>query len=234
MKLQVLIVDDDLMSRKALERMCQQDERLDIAAICDSATAARDVMAEKEIDLLLLDVEMPEMNGIELLHSLPVLPQVIFTTSKAEYAADAFEFQAIDFLKKPITPARFSVAIEKAVKNRQQNQYMGSPTGGNSNEIYIRENGRFLRLNADDILYFENVGDYVRVKTNSDSHIIHGTMKGLDEKITDPRFFKVHRSYIVNLHKIKDIEEGSLVIERTVIPISRAHRAPLLAKLNIL
>ena len=103
-----------------------------------------------------------------------------------------------------------------------------------SNEIYVREDGRYIRVPCEEILFFENVGDYVRVKTLRNQHIIHGTLKSIDEKLNDSRFLKVHRSYIINLSKIKDIEENSLVIDKTVIPISRANKGELLGRLKIL
>ena len=107
-------------------------------------------------------------------------------------------------------------------------------TKQNAKDIFIREDRKYVRLDFDDILFFENVGDYVRVKTATTSHIIHGTLRGIAERLEDPRFLKVHRSYIVNLQKIKDIEENTLVIEKTVIPISRAHKPILMSKLNLL
>lgn len=170
------------------------------------------------------------MSGIEMLDRLPVLPLIVFTTSNADYAADAFEYQAIDFLKKPIAMPRFEQAVERVmafVGKRQAYQER-------ANEIFVREDGRLVRIACDDILYFENVGDYIRIKTTSGQHIFHGTLKGVDEKLNDPRFLKVHRTFIVNLSKIKDIEEHNLVIERTVIPISRANKGELLNRLKIL
>ena len=103
-----------------------------------------------------------------------------------------------------------------------------------ADELFVREDGHLVRIACDDILYFENVGDYIRIKTTNGQHIFHGTLKGVDEKLNDPRFLKVHRTFIVNLSKIKDIEEHNLVIERTVIPISRANKGELLSRLKIL
>ena len=103
-----------------------------------------------------------------------------------------------------------------------------------ADEIYVKEDGRYIRVPCDDILFFENVGDYIRVKTSKSQYIIHGTLKSIDEKLNDARFLKVHRTYIVNLSKIKDIEENSLVIDKSVIPISRANKGELLGRLKIL
>ena len=233
MKINCLIVDDDSMARLALQRLCSKVEFLNVAGICESAEEALEVMNQEEsqVDLLFLDMEMPGLSGTELLDRLPVLPLVIFTTSKADYAFDAFEYGAIDFLKKPISQPRFEQAIQKILKMQNDSQAYQAL----ANEIFIRENGKYLRLASDQILFFENVGDYVRISTSAGgNHIIHGTLKGIGEKLNDPRFLKVHRSYIVNLQKIVDIEENTLVIGKTVIPISRAGKPVLMSRLKIL
>ncbi|MEZ4951598.1 MAG: LytTR family DNA-binding domain-containing protein, partial [Saprospiraceae bacterium] len=220
MILKSLIIDDDSMARKALEKLCESEPQIQVIASFENAEKAIEWMAEETPDLIFLDVEMPGISGIEFLERLPVMPMVIFTTGNQQYAFEAFEAQAVDFLKKPILRNRFKIAVQKAITTSEQ----AVESSSSQQDIYVKENGRLIRIELSDILYFENVGDYVRVKTENSSHILHGTMKGIDHKITDPRFLKVHRSYIVNLHKIKDIEENTLVIDKTVIPISRAHK----------
>ena len=230
MVLKCLIVDDDLMARKSIERLCEKNEHLQLLDIFDNGNDALAYLEKESVDLLFLDIEMPELSGIELLNQLIELPMVIFTTSKTEYAFDAFEFQAIDFIKKPITAQRFEQAVTKAFDIAKKSQIYKTQTS----DIYVREDGRFIRVPCDDIQFFENVGDYVRVKTIKAQYIIHGTLKSIDEKLNDSRFLKIHRSFIVNLDKIKDIEENSLVIEKNVIPISRANKSELMARLKIL
>ncbi len=230
MILKCLIVDDDLMARKSIERLCEKNEHLQLLGTFDNGNDALVYLEKETVDLLFLDIEMPELSGIELLNQLIALPMVIFTTSKTEYAFDAFEFQAIDFIKKPITAQRFEQAVTKALETVKKRQIYKTQT----NDIYVREDGRFIRVPCDDIQFFENVGDYVRVKTIKTQYIIHGTLKSIDEKLNDSRFLKIHRSFIINLDKIKDIEENSLVIEKTVIPISRANKSELMARLKVL
>ena len=228
-----LIIDDDSMARMAMKRLCEKNEHLELAGECESAEAALEFLSDETTttDVLFLDVEMPGISGIELLDKLPVVPMVIFTTSKADYAFDAFEYGAVDFLKKPITKPRFEQSVMKLLSIQKANQEFQQ----NSESLYVRSEGKFVRLTCDDILYFENVGDYIRIKTASgNSHIIHGTLKGVAERLQDPRFLKVHRTYIVNLDKIVDIEDNTLVIERNVIPISRAHKQILMNRLRIL
>lgn len=230
MVLNCIIVDDDLMARKALEKLCEKSELLNTIGICKDAKEALNLLSKEIIDLIFLDIEMPEITGIEFLEHAVSLPQVIFTTSKTEYAFEAFNYQVTDYLKKPITYPRFQQAVEKAYAIHEKNNAYKA----NAQEVYVREDGRFVRIPFDHILYFENVGDYIRVKTVSGSHIIHGTLKSIAAKLENPQFLKVHRSFIVNLSKIKDIEENTLVIEKKVIPISRANKPVLMGKLNLL
>jgi DNA-binding LytR/AlgR family response regulator len=156
--------------------------------------------------------------------------QVILTTAKVEYAYEAFEYHVTDYLKKPISFPRFEEAVRKAVELLRQNDR--TKTG--ANEIYIKEDGRLVRLLYDDILYIENAGDYVCIQTTTSKHIIYGTIRSLEARLPTSKFLKVHRSFIINLGKIKDIEDATLVIDRKVIPISRSHRNMLMNNLNLL
>lgn len=231
MKMKCIIVDDDLMARKALERLCEKNRSLELLVTFENGQTALDFLTNTSgVDLLFLDIEMPILSGIEVLEKLAVVPMVIFTTTRTDYAYEAFEFNAIDYLRKPITAPRFDQAVDKALTFLQKRQVFQAE----ANEIYVREDGRYIRVPCDDILFFENVGDYIRVKTIKSQYIIHGTLKSIDEKLNDARFLKVHRTYIVNLSKIKDIEENSLVIDKSVIPISRANKGELLGRLKIL
>ena len=230
MLLNCIIVDDDLMARKSLEHLCKKIDALNVVGIFENGQQGLDFLAANSVDLVFLDIEMPNISGLEFVEKAKILPQVIFTTSKTEYAFDAFEYQATDFLKKPIALPRISLAVEKAVEiQKQNNDYKAS-----SREVYVKEDGRYTRLPFEEILFFENVGDYVKIQTNTGSHIIHSTLKSIDEKLKSLEFLKVHRSYIINLRKIKDIEENTLVIEKKVIPISRANKPILMSKLNLL
>lgn len=230
MILNCMLVDDDLMARKSIERLCAKTETLNVSAICTNAEEALEKLGTEPVDLIFLDVEMPGLTGIEFLDKAAYLPQIIFTTSKKEYAYEAFEYQVTDYLKKPFTYPRFLKAVEKAIEFHEKNQEYKA----NANEVYVKEEGKFVRVAYDDILFFENVGDYVRIKTAQSSHIIHSTLKNIDSKLNSQRFVKVHRSFIVNLNKIVDIQENSLVIGEVVIPISRSNKPLLMNRLNFL
>lgn len=229
MNLTCIIVEDELMARKSLQRLCEQHNSLDLQGIFDSATDALAFLSQQTVDLIWLDVEMPGLSGFELLENLPSIPYVVLTTSKTEYAFDAFQYQVTDFLKKPITLPRFNIAVEKVLElNRSK-----VSTSAERQEIYIKTEGRYIRLPFDAITYIENTGDYVKIFTSSQVHVVYTTMKYLEEKL-GTQFLRVHRSYIVHLDKIVDIEENTLVITNKVIPISRANKPELMSRLNLL
>jgi DNA-binding LytR/AlgR family response regulator len=232
MKLKTIIVEDEIMSRKSLEKMCEKSEIIDLVDSCENGELGLRAIESNDIDLMFLDIEMPGLSGLELMEKLTYFPQVVFTTSKKEYAFEAFEYDIADFLRKPVTFPRFQKTLEKVEKNiLQLNQTANFST---RQEMYLKQDGRLIRVPYDKVLYFENVGDYIKVFTEMGNFIIYGALKSIDARLDYPGFLKVHRSYIVNLQKIKDIEDNTLVIEKKVIPISRAHKPTLLKTINIL
>ena len=227
-----LIIEDEIMSRKSLVKLCEKVDSLELIGEFDDGNEALELIKKSEIDLIFLDIEMPKISGIELLEKLPYLPQIIFTTSNKEYAFAAFEYDVTDFLKKPISTSRFIQSIEKVKLRKQQLEAVTNSSA--KSEIYIKVEGRLIRIPYSEIFYFENVGDYIKVISSLGNFVFYGTIKSLDQRIMNPRFLKVHRSYIINLDKIKDIEDNTLVINNKVIPISRAHKPILMRSLNLI
>ncbi len=230
MKLHCMVVDDDPVARKMLKNLCQQRDEVTLVASCSNAEEAFDVFPEERIDLIFLDVEMPGMSGLEFLEKLPYHPQVIVTTVNKEYAFDAFQYQVTDFLHKPIHLVRFMKALDKALMLNKPHENRRAA----SRNIYVKEEGQYVRLELEDIYFFENVGDYVRIYTTHGPHLVYSTLKSIEEKLKDARFLRVHRSYIINLDMVKDIKESTLVIDRHVIPVSRSNRPVLMSRINIL
>ena len=226
MNLNCIIVDDEVMSRQSLQRLCDQHPALVVGGCFSCASAALEYLTQHAVDLIWLDVEMPEQTGFDLLEQLPTIPFVVLTTSKTEYAFDAFQYQVTDYIRKPITLPRFKVAVEKVLDMARLSQPKRL-------EIYVKSDGRYIRLPFDAIMYVENMGDYVKIFTTSQTHVVYSTMKSLEEKLGSP-FMRVHRSYIVHLDKIVDIEENTLVVQEKVIPISRASKPELMNRLNLL
>lgn len=224
-----LIVDDDKMSRLSLEKFCQKIEGLTIAGTCADGLEALEFLAKNKIDLLFLDVEMPGLTGVELLKSSKQLPLIIFISSKKEYAAEAFEFTelVVDYIPKPATLPRLLKAMERVKEKVHENN-----ADLVKDYIFVRSDGRFVRINLTDLLYVENVGDYVLFKTETAKHLVHATLKNIAIKLQHPDFLKVHRSFIINLSKIVDIQDNSVLIDKKIIPVSRAHRHLLLEKID--
>lgn len=231
MRLSCIIVEDEVMSRKLLHRLCDEHPSLDILETFDNATSALDFVTENSVDLIWLDVEMPGLSGFGLIEQLPTMPYIVLTTSKTEYAFEAFQHQVTDYLKKPVTRPRFNLAVEKVLELNSRTK--ASPTASDRKEIYVKTEGRYIRLPFDAIAYVENTGDYVKIVTSSHTHIVYATMKYMEEKLGQ-QFLRVHRSYIVHLDKIVDIEDNTLVVNQKVIPISRANKPELMNRLNLL
>ena len=221
-----LIVDDDEMARKSLELMCQKIDDLEIVALCENGLEAMKLIKSEPIDVVLLDIQMPDLSGMDLIKNLDDLPQIIFTTGYAEYAVEAFEHQVTDFLTKPVELPRLMKAIDRA------REKLSTSKGGEMEEIFIKVDGRYVRLDLDKVLYVESLGDYVTFRTEKEKYVVHSTLKNIDDKIKNSHFLKVHRSYIVNLSKVVDIEETNMVIHDKVIPISRAHKPILMNRIK--
>ena len=228
-ELSCIVVEDEAITRKLLENLCKKNEALDFKQSFENGTTAIDYLKDNPVDLILLDVEMPDMKGWELLDSLSYIPLVIVISSNKEYAYDAFQYKVVDFIPKPVTPTTLDAALVRAA-----NQYESRKQLQKSNEIYVKANGKLLRLDYDHIFYIENLADYVKIYTSNVNHVIYCTMKHLENRLPSNRFMKVHRSYIINLGKIEYIEDNDLNIQGKLIPIARSQKSELLEKLNLL
>lgn len=216
------------MSRRLLESHCRQFSELKVVASCGRVADALVVTGSQLIDLIFLDIEMPDASGFELLEQQEHRPLVIVTSAKKEYAFEAFQYEVTDYLTKPITLPRFRKAIQKVLKLKK-----ALNTEELSDHLCIRVDKKLIKLNFDDILFLENVGDYIRLQTPGSKYIFYGTLKKMEEKLPDDRFQKVHRSYIVNLEKIHKMEDNTLFINEEKIPVSRAQKRSLMKRLNM-
>jgi DNA-binding LytR/AlgR family response regulator len=226
-----IIVDDNPMARMAMKKLQVKD--ISIVAECESAIDAYNLTTKQPVDLLLLDIEMPGMSGLELTKNLgPKSPFIVFTTAKPNYAVDAFELNVVDYLVKPIEPARFLRAIDRVKEAMESTREQMEVR--DREFVFIRDNGVLKRINAEEILYLEAMGDYVKVFTSQKFHIVHATLKSIEEKLPPSKFMRVHRSYIVALNKIDFIEEGVININGTPIPVADAFRTALNSRLNLL
>lgn len=230
MSLSCIIVEDLQVAANYLIKCCEKSKLVEVKGHFINVPDALSFVNENTVDLIFLDVEMPGPNGFELLDQMAFLPKIILTTSKKEYAYDAFEYKVSDFLKKPFTYERFLEALQKV----QSSPNMPAVETEVSDHIYIKSEGKLIRLANDAILYMESMGDYVKFVTADKKYITHNTIKNLEDKVNKQFFLKVHRSFIVNLRKIDDMRENRLFINGLEIPVSKAFKSIVISRLNIL
>ena len=228
-----LIVDDNKIARTTMKQLASLVKDIVLAGECANAMDAYNLLQEEPVDLILLDIEMPGMTGLELTKNLGnKRPVIIFTTSKKEYAAEAFELNVADYIVKPVTPARFIQAVDKARDILNSNK---EEVKFNDEEfVFIRDSNIVRRLKLDDILFAEAMGDYVKLHTPQKFFAIHTTLKAVEDKLPASRFFRVHRSYIVAVNKIDTIQDGALIINSKSLPVADAYRAALNKRMDIL
>ena len=234
-----LVVDDDPIARALVERFVERHDALTLVGACEDAVEAANVVArrraaEMPLELLFLDVEMPDMSGLELAEAIGAgpsgsRPQVILITSKEEYAREAFDVEVTDYLIKPPTYGRFVKAVERALARTE-----AAPSApADPDTLFVKADGRLVRLDLREVAWIEAQKDYVLFHTEARDHLVHSTMKALEARLPDA-FVRVHRSYLVRLDRIGDVEDSSLVVGRKVVPVGATYRGPLLERLNTL
>lgn len=225
-----LIVDDDELIRNDIENKIGKVKFLHLIGSVSSASAAAEFMANNKVDLIFLDILMPEMSGMQFLQSMSThRPQVILVTSEKQFAADAYEYQVTDFLVKPFSSDRFLKAVMHAFSLHKE-----EGTTSKSDHLFVKANGYLTRIETKDILFIEAQADYVTIHTATQRLTVHSTMKTMLSSLPQDNFFRVHNSFIVNLEKILRIEDNMVVIDKKLIPVSRAHIKPLMEKVNTL
>jgi len=228
-----IIIDDDPLSCKVLEKLISKVEDVTLIATYNSAVAALPSIKNEEVDLIFLDVEMPEMTGIEFLHTLEKQPQIIIVSSNEKYALDAFDLNVTDYMLKPPQFARFYKAVDKV---KRQQARSGTPTA--QNEIFFKSGSVFVKVTIDDILWIEALENYCNINTLNDQIVAHLNLKGVEKILPTDKFKRVHRSYIINLKKIKTVDQTSVTIETTKgdkkVPVSRSYRDKLLEHIKII
>lgn len=227
-----LIVDDNLIARATLKQLAIQIKDLIVVAECPSAIEAYNYLQTQSVDLLLLDIEMPGMTGLELTQNLgDKRPIIVFITSKREYAVEAYELNVADYITKPVTPSRFIKAIEKVKDLLDSSQEQTNIEGDEF--IFIRDSNIIRRLKLDQVLFAEAMGDYVKLYTKEKFYAVHNTLKALEQRLPPSKFLRTHRSYVVAIDKIDTIQDGALVIDGKPVPIADAYRAKLNSRMNI-
>jgi len=242
MKLSCIIVEDIQIAADFLRKFCEKSDLVEVKGHFLNVMDALDFLDREKVDLLFLDVEMPGANGFELLDSLTYSPMIVLTTSKTEYAFNAFQYHVNDYLKKPFTYKRFLEAIDK-LRLQAAEAAPAQPTTAlppavtplsDQDFLFIKAEDKLIKVRKDDILFLESMRDYVKFVTPSKSYITYSTLKNMEEKLIGQTFLKVHRSYIVNINKIDDIRGNIIYILGNQIPIGKGHKEDLETRLNIL
>ncbi len=231
--MKVLIVDDNKIARSTLVQLAGQLNYITLCGDYDNALSAYNHLQQEPVDLLLLDIEMPGITGIELTRNLGKnAPLIVFITSKKEYAVEAYDLNVVDYIVKPILPARFLQAMERAkeVLETKNDQLRID----RDDILFIRDANLVRRINKADILFIEAMGDYVKIHTPKKYFAVHSTLKKMEDRLSTPGFIKVHRSYIVAVDKIDQLKDGTIIIGDKSIPVSDAYRALLNNRLNII
>ena len=222
-----IIVDDEAVSREALIHCVEQIKDLNLIAVCKNALEATQAINNHKIDLVFLDIEMPDMDGLDLVRNFE-MPNVVFVTSKPEFAADAFNLNATDFITKPVDLPRLLMAVEK-VKNARKSDIE------NESFVFIKHDSRYVKLNLGDVRYVEALADYVNIYIGEGKrYTILSTMKSLESRLPNEQFVRVHRSFIIRIDKIEEIEDNTITIDRKAIPISRSYKDSLMKRLKML
>lgn len=224
-----LIVDDEPMARDVIRRYIENIPSLRIAGEFGNAIDATLFLQENKVDIIFLDIRMPQLTGTDFVRSLRNIPKIIFTTAHKEYAHEGFELDVIDYLLKPIRFDRFLRAVNKAFPQRQQQTE--NPVNGSGHDmkfalpfIYLKVDRKMVKIMLDDILYVESDKDYVKIFTTGSTIITRQTISAVEAMLSENKFFRIHRSYIVSLDKIKSFTSEIVEIGNKELPIGKLFR----------
>jgi two-component system LytT family response regulator len=237
MTIRCLAVDDEMLALELLEDNIRKVPFLEMAGTCRSALEAIEVLRREEIDLLFLDIQMPDLSGIQLLRSLQKRPLVIFTTAFSKYATEGFDLDVIDYLLKPYPFERFLKAVNKAhdylgVLNRSANPAGAKEAEALADFLFVRADYKLTRINLKEIQYVEGLKDYIKIVVNDKPVVTQMSMKAIGEKLPAQDFIRVHRSFIVAFDKIDFVQKQVLTIGKKEIPVGELYREQLFKRIN--
>jgi DNA-binding LytR/AlgR family response regulator len=227
MKQKCIIVDDDEFSRTIVKQFVQKTEILELAGEFGSAIEAADALRKQKIDILFLDVEMPDMTGIEFIQSMQRKPAIIMITAKDRYAVAAFEHEVVDYILKPFSHARFLKAVNRATASLEEEPQP------NREHVFVKIDGRYCSLTVADILYIEAKGDYVSIVMSDQKHLVHSTLTAMFKKLGTSHFMRIHRSFVVNTEMISTVEDDTVIIKGRIIPIGSIYKEELHSHLGL-
>ena len=236
-KYNVVIVDDEFLARKLLQDYVSKINSLQLVASCANAVEAIEALKNNKVDILLLDIQMPDITGLELVQSLEHKPAVIFTTAYSEFAVDAFNLGVTDYLLKPFDFPRFFQAISKAIGSNAQvvdnaSKNTLDAVSKSADFITVKADYKLYKINYDDLLFIEGQHEYVTFHTPQRRITALFALKDLEEMLPSDRFVRVHKSYIVSFNHIQDLDKSDVTVAGTKIPVGASYRDELLARLQ--
>ncbi len=228
--LKCAVVDDSSLQRLSIVKLIKDHPNLKLVAKYNNAIETKNGLLDTEVDLIFLDIEMPILTGFELLDDLPNKPQIIFVTGKTKYAFKAFDYDAVDYIHKPVSKDRFNNAVSKAI-NLHNLKTHGTPLE-DENFIFVKSNLKNRKVFLNKLKYIEALGDYVKFVTEKDTFVVLATMKSFEEQLPPDQFLRIHKSYIVNLEKVERYNSKNIEIDKQQIPLSRHKKSNLIDALS--
>ncbi|MGN6249208.1 MAG: LytR/AlgR family response regulator transcription factor [Ginsengibacter sp.] len=230
-----LIVDDEPYGREILESFAGQISFLDVVDVCEDAFQALEIMKIKPVDLLLSDIQMPKINGLEFVRSLPLPPVIIFVSAHDQYAINSFDLGVADYLLKPVSFERFLKAINKAsILIDRQKQLAAIATKENQEHLFIKANNKLNKIFYKEIFYVESTGNYIKIFTSGAPLVFYNKMKWIESLLPPELFVRIHNSYIISINAVKAVDGFMVELENGVsLPLAKARKEALFTALNI-
>lgn len=234
MILKCAIVDDEPLALELLKSYVKKTPVLELNGAYSSAIEAMKMLPDNPVDLLFLDIQMPELNGLEFSHMVPENTRIVFTTAFGQYALDGYKVNALDYLLKPISYTDFLQSVNKAVQWFDRKRGTDNEPTDKPDFIYVKSDYKLIQISLKDILYIEGLKDYVKIHLEGESRPILSltSLKALEEKLPTDRFIRVHRSYIVQKQKIRVIDKARIVFRKEYIPVSESYKQELQNYIN--
>lgn len=234
-----IIIDDDTMSRAIIMQLSKLHPKIKVVNEFSNAMDAIKYLNHHSVDLIFLDIHMPNFTGFDFINTVKKLPHIILVTADQNFAIEAFEFDCvIDYLVKPISEERFQKTINKlhyvSAFQKQDAMVFESNESSNFKDLFINIDRRLVKIEYASVEVIEAKGDYIYIKTDKQNYKVHATLKKIEDRLPRDLFLKVHRSFIINFKKIIDIEDNSVLISKYVIPVSKSNRSELMSQLNLL
>ena len=228
MKLRCLIIDDEPLSLDVLEKYIEDAPDVQLEGRCNNAMEAIEMLKNVEVDLIFLDINMPKLSGIDFVKAMDDLPEIIFTTAYPEYAVESYDLEVLDYLVKPISFDRFLRSVNKASR-----KILGdNGSQQTSSFLMIKTDKKLFKIQHSDILFFESIGDFIKIHTREKVHISNETLKNIEKQMSPKEFVRIHKSYIISLKALKYLEGNQAVVDKHKLPVGGTYKENLMKLLS--